>query len=401
MQLSIIIVNYRVRYFLEQCLHSVVQAVAGLEAEIIVVDNDPAEGSIDYLQPKFASVRFIANAANTGFAKANNLALRHARGQYVLYLNPDTLVPLNCLHQCLQHMAAHPQAGALGICMVDGSGRYLPESKRAFPAPGTAFFKLFGLTALFPRSPVFARYYLGHLSHTQNQVVDVLAGAFMLAPRAVLQAAGGFSEAYFMYGEDIDLSYRIQQAGWQNHYFARCPIVHFKGESTKRGTLNYVRLFYGAMIIFVKQHYGGGRAKFFSGFIRLAIGVRAAVALVGQVGASLTGWWPKPAPHQPQALLLLGSGNATASAAALLKFANRPYTLMQGIQQAPVNSGVVFCFDAMANPTDPESLSLQQAIALMQQYKQRFLYHFHYAGSGNIINSHSKAANGEPLQLPV
>lgn len=266
------------KYFLEQCLHSVRRALEGIQGEVIVVDNNSSDGSIDYLQSRFPAVRFIANTDNTGFARACNQGLSHSGGQYVLFLNPDTLLAEDTLHTSLRFMEAHPDAGALGVRMIDGAGRFLKESKRSFPSPLTSLFKLFGFSTLFPRSRVFSRYHLGHLDEHQTHEVDVLAGAYMLVRRTVLEKVGSFDEAFFMYGEDVDLSYRIQASGYKNYYLAEAEIIHFKGESTKRGSLNYVRLFYSAMSKFVQKHYGGARAGTFRAAIHLAIAIRAALA---------------------------------------------------------------------------------------------------------------------------
>lgn len=282
MQLSIIIVNYNVRFFLEQCLCSVQKAVTGMEAELIVVDNNSPDDSLTYLQPQFPGVHFIASAENLGFAKACNLGLQQATGQYIVFLNPDTIVPEDCFRSCIRFFETHPQAGALGIKMLDGKGRFLKESKRAFPSPMTSLFKLFGLATLFPSSKTFSKYHLGHLNENEDHEVDVLAGAFMMIPKEVLNKVGGFDETFFMYGEDVDLSYRIQKAGYTNYYFAGSHIIHFKGESTRKGTMNYVRMFYNAMSIFVRKHYGGSRAGIFHFLIHLAIWVRAALSALGQ-----------------------------------------------------------------------------------------------------------------------
>jgi O-antigen biosynthesis protein len=247
MQLSVIIVNYNVKYFLEQCLHSVIKACAGMQAQIIVADNNSTDGSRAYLEEKFTGVQFIWNSDNIGFARANNQALEKAKGEFVLFLNPDTLLAEDSIEKCMQFFKTNKAAGALGIRMVDGSGNFLKESKRAFPSPLTSLFKLSGLARLFPRSKTFARYHLGHLPEHENHEVDVLAGAFMMIPKKILDEIGNFDERFFMYGEDVDLSYRIQEAGYKNYYFAESSIIHFKGESTKRGSLNYVRLFYKAM----------------------------------------------------------------------------------------------------------------------------------------------------------
>jgi O-antigen biosynthesis protein len=251
--------------------------------EIIVVDNLSTDGSIDYLQPKFPGVIFIPSRVNLGFARACNKGLSYARGKYILFLNPDTLVAEDTLEKCLHFFQHHKDAGALGVRMLDGAGKFLKESKRAFPSPLTSLFKLSGLSALFPKSKIFSRYYLGHLDARHSHKVEVLAGAFMVIPYHVLQKAGAFDKAFFMYGEDIDLSYRIQKAGYQNYYFAETEIIHFKGESTKRGSLNYVRMFYQAMSIFVHKHYGGAQASLFSILINFAIWVRASITALAKL----------------------------------------------------------------------------------------------------------------------
>jgi O-antigen biosynthesis protein len=279
LQLSVIIVNYNVKYFLEQCLCSVLKACKNITAEVIVADNNSSDGSKDFLLPKFPQVNFIWNNDNVGFAKANNQALAEAKGEYILFLNPDTIVPEDCFEKCIRFFQVHPQAGALGIHMIDGTGKFLKESKRAFPSPLTSLYKLSGLTKLFPYSKTFAKYHLGHLPENENHEVDVLAGAYIMAPKNILDKTGSFDETFFMYGEDVDLSYRIQQAGYKNYYFAQSSIIHFKGESTKKGSLNYVKMFYSAMSLFVKKHYSGSRAGVFNFLIQVAIFLRATLAV--------------------------------------------------------------------------------------------------------------------------
>ena len=280
MQLSVIIVNYNVKHFLEQCLCSVLKAVNQLQAEVIVVDNNSADNSIDYLLPKFPTVHFIANKENFGFAKGCNLGLQLATGKHILFLNPDTIVPEDCFQKCISFFESHPDAGALGIKMLDGGGKFLKESKRAFPSPMTSLYKLFGLSKLFPRSTIFSRYHLGHLNENENNEADVLAGAFMMIKKEVLDKVGNFDETFFMYGEDVDLSYRIQKGGYKNFYFAGSSIIHFKGESTRKGSMNYVRMFYNAMSIFVRKHYGGSRAGVFNILIHIAIWFRAGLSAI-------------------------------------------------------------------------------------------------------------------------
>ncbi len=280
MQLSIIIVNYNVKFFLEQCLLSVHKAVEGMEAEVLVVDNASTDGSRDYLEPKFKNTCFTWNTENVGFGKACNQALKHTKGEYILFLNPDTIVPEDCFEACISFFKQTSNAGALGIRMLDGSGRFLPESKRSFPSPATSFYKLSGLSHLFPHSKTFGRYHLGYLNEHQNHEVDVLAGAFMMIPKKVLDEVGSFDESFFMYGEDVDLSYRIQKSGYKNYYFSERSILHFKGESTKKASANYVRMFYDAMSRFVKKHYSSSSAGLFTMLINAAIWVRALMSLV-------------------------------------------------------------------------------------------------------------------------
>ncbi len=252
-----------------------------IAAEIIVVDNNSTDNSLDYLIPKFPFVNFIASKENIGFAKGCNKGLQTAKGKYILFLNPDTIVPEDCFRKCISFLEANKETGALGIKMLDGSGKFLKESKRAFPAPATSLYKLFGLARLFPHSKIFSRYHLGHLNENENNEVDVLAGAFMMIKKEVLDKVGSFDETFFMYGEDVDLSYRIQKAGYKNYYFAESSIIHFKGESTRKGSMNYVKMFYNAMSIFVRKHYGGSKAGLFNFLIHVAIWFRAGLTTIG------------------------------------------------------------------------------------------------------------------------
>lgn len=278
MKLSVIIVNYNVKHFLEQCLCSLLKACRNIQAEILVVDNCSTDGSRKYLEYAFPTVSFTWNTENLGFSKANNQALKQAKGEFILFLNPDTILAEDSLQLCMEFFATHADAGGLGVRMIDGAGKFLKESKRAFPSYFTSFCKLSGLARLFPSSKIFNRYYLGYLPEHENHEVDVLAGAFMMIPARVIEQTGGFDETFFMYGEDVDLSYRIQKAGFKNYYFAGTTIIHFKGESTKKGSLNYIRLFYNAMSLFVKKHYSGSSAGLFVFFVHVGIWLRAGVS---------------------------------------------------------------------------------------------------------------------------
>lgn len=271
-QLSIVIVNYNVKYFLEQCLYSVRSAIGGLNVEIFVVDNHSQDGSIAYLKPKFPEVIFIANQDNPGFSKANNQAILQSRGKYVLLLNPDTVIGEDILSSLCLFMDEHPDAGGLGVKMIDGFGVFLPESKRSFPTPWVSFCKLFGLTKLFPNSKRYSAYSLPYLDPDKQHQVDVLSGAFMFLRRKALDKVGLLDESFFMYGEDIDLSYRVVLGGYQNYYLPE-RILHYKGESTKRGDKKFIKAFYGAMLIFYKKYYPNS-SVLISGIIRFFIMLR-------------------------------------------------------------------------------------------------------------------------------
>ncbi|GHT71926.1 hypothetical protein FACS1894155_09940 [Bacteroidia bacterium] len=253
MKLSVVIVNYNVRYYVEQCLLSVLEATKNMEAEIFVVDNHSSDDSIGYLKPKFPGVIFIENEDNPGFSKANNQAIELSEGEYILLLNPDTVVAEDTFENVCRFMDEHPEGGGLGVKMIDGYGTFLPESKRGFPSPWNSFCKMSRITKLFPHSRIFAKYYLRYLDENEVHEVDVLAGAFMLLRRKTLEKTGLLDEAFFMYGEDIDLSYRITLSGYKNYYIPE-KIIHYKGESTKKD-LKYVKIFYEAMLIFFKKHY--------------------------------------------------------------------------------------------------------------------------------------------------
>jgi GT2 family glycosyltransferase len=279
MKLSVVIVNYNVKYFLEQCLSSVKRACEQLDAEIFVVDNNSVDGSVKMVREKFPEVILIENKDNTGFSKANNQAIRVSKGEYVLLLNPDTVVEDDTFSRALSFMDAQPDAGGLGVKMIDGKGNFLPESKRGLPTPSVAFYKIFGLSRFFPKSKIFGKYHLGYLDENEINPVEILSGAFMLLRKSVLDKIGLLDETFFMYGEDIDLSYRILKAGYRNYYFPETRIIHYKGESTKKGSINYVILFYNAMIIFARKHFSSRRARLFSFLINLAVYFRAFLAI--------------------------------------------------------------------------------------------------------------------------
>ena len=288
MILSIIIVNYNVEHFLHQCLKSIEKAIQDIPLEIFVVDNNSVDNSLNMLRNNFPYVKIIANSDNKGFSKANNQAIRQAKGKYILLLNPDTIIQPNTLIETISFLQETPHAGAVGVKMIDGNGNFLPESKRSLPNPKSAFYKIFGLSKLFPKSKKYGQYHLNYLDENKIYEVDVLSGAFFMTRKNILDEIGMLDETFFMYGEDIDLSYRIQQHGYKNFYFPKTSIIHYKGESTKKTSMNYIFMFYNAMIIFVKKHYVTKNAKPLVFFIKIAIFLRASVSILKRLIFKIT-----------------------------------------------------------------------------------------------------------------
>jgi GT2 family glycosyltransferase len=283
MDLSIIIVSYNVKYFLKQCLLSVKKSSENIDYEIFVVDNNSADGSCSMVRTEFPGVKLIMNNVNRGFSAANNQALKMAGGRFILLLNPDTIVEEDTFTRCISFMNEHHDAGALGVRMIDGRGRVLQESKRALPTPGTAFYKIFGLSYIFPRSRIFNRYYLSHIDDHQTAKVDILSGAFMFLRHEAVDKTGLLDEEFFMYGEDVDYSYRLVKAGFVNYYYPEIRIIHYKGQSTKKENLNVLINFYRAMLIFVRKHFSNGRLKDMTFLIKAAIFFRAGISLIQQI----------------------------------------------------------------------------------------------------------------------
>lgn len=281
MKLSVIIVNYNVKYFLEVCLHSVLRAASGISAEIIVVDNNSADDSCAFVRQQFPSVVLIENKDNKGFSKANNQAVAIAKGEYILFLNPDTVMPEDFFAKTLPYMDAHPEAGALGPRLIDGKGQFAPDAKKSYPSLSVAIFKTTGINKLFSKSPYFNKYYAVHVGERETAPVDVLSGCCMLVRKKAMDDAGGpFDEDYFMYCEDVDLSFRIEKAGYKNVYYPEVDLIHYKGESTRKMTLSYVRIFNEALVTFVKKHYTRKQARMFILFINIGIILRAVLGTI-------------------------------------------------------------------------------------------------------------------------
>ncbi|SFS71295.1 glycosyltransferase family 2 protein [Lutibacter maritimus] len=249
MDISIVIVNYNVRYFLEQCILSIIDASKKLAVEIIVVDNNSTDDSVPFLQSNYPSINLIANKENVGFSKANNQGVSIAKGEYVLILNPDTVIAEDTLDTIFNFAKTKQNLGILGVKLIDGSGKYLPESKRGIPTPSASFNKLFGIS-----SSQKGKYYATHIGENESGVVAVLVGAFMFMQKSVYNEVKGFDEDYFMYGEDIDLCYKVLNKGYQNYYFSDTQVIHYKGESTKKDLI-YLKYFHNAMKIFYKKHF--------------------------------------------------------------------------------------------------------------------------------------------------
>jgi len=269
MKLSIVIVSYNVRSYLDHCLQSVAKAVEGIDdTEVFVVDNASKDDTMTVLPPKYPWVKFVASDENLGFARANNLAIRQSAGEYVLLLNPDTTVEENTLREAVSFMDAHPKAGGAGVMMHNEDGSLAPESRRAIPTPWVSALKMLGFTK---------RYYMSHLPWDQPCRIEVISGAFCLLRHKALDEIGLLDEDFFMYGEDIDLSYRLLKGGWENWYLP-FSITHFKGKSTNKSEYRYVHVFYQAMLIFFRKHYSH-LSFFYTLPVKMAIYFRAFIAL--------------------------------------------------------------------------------------------------------------------------
>ena len=393
MKLSIIIVNYNVKFFLEHCLLSVVKACREITAEIIVIDNKSEDGSRDYLVPKFSSVKFIWNDVNIGFGKANNNAASIANGEYVLFLNPDTILSENCLQECLSFFEKNKDSGALGVRMIDGNGSFLKESKRCLPTPASGLFKMIGLANLFPDSPLFAKYYAGHLPEKENNKVEVLAGACMMLSKKAMELTKGFDESFFMYGEDIDFSYRITKAGLQNFYLGETTIIHFKGESTQKEDNTYIKHFYGAMKLFIDKHYSRNTIKRSAMSIAIAAGKTIArvknISTKNQNASSLT---------TPRNTLFIGDNQQQKKVKIILKNSVYLPTFYFNSEQT-FESEKVHRFVSEKKITtiifgESEALSNAKIIDKMEVLSSKCNFLFYQNGALSIIGSRNKNERG-------
>jgi N-acetylglucosaminyl-diphospho-decaprenol L-rhamnosyltransferase len=383
MILSVVIVSYNVKYFLEQCLCSLTKAVEsislpGVSAEVYIIDNASSDGSPDFLEPLYPDFHFIRNKENTGFAKANNLALPLCSGEFILFLNPDIILAEDSLDICISFFRNHMDAGALGVRMIDGAGRFLRESKRGFPYPVTSFFKMSGLTRLFPRSKFFSSYYLGHLDEDRTQVVDVLSGACMFVKKTVLDQTGGFDEQFFMYAEDIDLSYRINKAGFINYYLPATTIIHFKGESTQKD-IHYVKMFYSAMHLFMQKHFNNKGYSARLCVMNLGLHIRQALAFIRlpfkKSGSKISG-------------PVFIKGNPRDEEKIKQKLAG--YHLP--VSEVEKKTDAIIFFQS-------DSFSWKTIITEIRNKPQRHSYYFHGEGTHAIVGSYSGRKQGQIIEI--
>lgn len=391
MQLSIIIVNYNVKHFLEQCLCSVKKATNGIDSEVLVVDNASTDGSKEYLASQFPWVDFTWSNQNVGFAKANNLALQKAKGDYVLFLNPDTILAEDSLMKCIRFLQTNTHAGAIGVRMLDGGGAFLPESKRAFPSSSASFYKLSGLSSLFPTSKTFARYTLGHLSEHETHKVDVLSGAFMMVRKELLHQTKGFDEDFFMYGEDIDLSYRLQQlqytsgVAYGNYYLSDTTIIHYKGESTQKGSTKYVQQFYKAMLLFVKKHPQRFYNGLFNFLIQLAIGIRGVLSWFSNMFKTSTSL-----NNQNESFFVIGSNENIKSIFPSLNVKGYASNIEEAMLNLKDVTAILLC--------ENEHLSFQQIIDITEKFGSQYNIYIHARDSRSIISSSSKNKSGKTIE---
>ena len=329
MKLSVVIVNYNVKYFLEQCLHSLEQAAMGIDHEVIVIDNASTDGSTEYITARFPKVKWMACRENNGFSKGNNIAIAHAKGEYILMLNPDTIVTKEAIEGCIAFMDNNADAGACGVYMLRTDGTFAPESRRALPTPFVAFCKMSGLSNLFPKSRTFGRYYMQYLDKEETNPIEIISGAYMMLRHKTIKKTGALDEDFFMYGEDIDLSYRILKSGYRNYYLP-LRILHYKGESTNKSSYRYVHTFYRAMQLFFKKHYSH-YSLIVSLPINIAIWTRALLAYVGNQFVHRKVTQETPSIN----CIVLGSKQAIEEAGSILqeKLKNGRHTFIEAIEE--------------------------------------------------------------------
>jgi N-acetylglucosaminyl-diphospho-decaprenol L-rhamnosyltransferase len=385
MILSVVIISYNVKFFLEQCLCSLKKAIEGSHltdghTEVFIVDNASSDGSLEFLIPLFPSFHFISNNENMGFAKANNQAASQCMGEYVLFLNPDTILAEDSLELCLSLFKSVPDAGAVGLHMIDGAGNYLKESKRGFPTPRASFFKIIGLASLLPRSKFFSEYYMGYLHENSTHAVDVLSGAFMMIKKKVFDLAGGFDEQFFMYAEDIDLSFRVRLAGFQNYYLSKTTIIHFKGESTRKDS-RYVKIFYDAMELFMKKHFSDNISSFRFHFLTAGVRVSRTIAYLQSPFKKST-----KQPLKPRMIFIKGEPGEKEKWEQWCAALDIPVSDNEKDAQE-----IIYC----ESPRRP----WKSIIAEILNNKNRYRYKFSGSGTHAAVGSYSSRGQGEVFEI--
>jgi GT2 family glycosyltransferase len=386
MQLSIIILNYNVRYFLEQCVLSVQEAITAIDAEIIVIDNNSSDDSVLMMQEKFPYVKLIQNKENFGFPKGNNIGFRQAKGKYICILNPDTVIGEDTFIKILAFAERQKNLGIIGCKLIDGTGNFLPESKRGIPSPWIAFTKICGLYKLFPKSKLFNQYYAQHLSENETGKAAVLVGAFMFLESRLYQELQGFDEDCFMYADDIDLSYRALQKGKNNFYFHETTVIHYKGESTIKDE-KYMKRFQEAMNFFYEKHFK--KSLFFSFFIQIGTWFFSFVKMFQ--GKTKTAASPEN--------FIFYSENAKLSEKLALVLKNK-VRFIKFPEEKLVNSSLVFEGKRIEIILDNESISFKKCIKIIETLKDKKVTFKILPKNANfIIGSNSKNDRGEILKI--
>nr|WP_294782563.1 glycosyltransferase family 2 protein [uncultured Flavobacterium sp.] len=386
MQLSVIILNYNVRYFLEQCVLSVQEAIAAIDAEIIVVDNNSSDESVLMMKEKFPDVKLIENKENFGFPKGNNIGFRQAKGKYICILNPDTVVAQDTFTKILAFAERQNNLGIIGCKLIDGTGEFLPESKRGIPTPWVAFTKIFGLYKIFPKGRLFNQYYAQHLNQYETGKVDILVGAFMFLERELYQDLGGFDEDCFMYADDIDLSYRALQKQKTNYYFAETTVLHYKGESTVKDE-KYMKHFQEAMSFFYKKHFK--KSLFFSFFIQIGTWFFSFIKMF-QGKTTI-----KPNPE----LYLFCSLNEVFSEKLALTLKNK-VSFLEIPEEKMVNSCLIFKGKKVEIILDNQYVSFKKCIKIIETLKDKSItFKILPKNTNFIIGSDSRNERGQIIKI--
>jgi len=386
MQLSVIILNYNVRYFLEQCVLSVQEALSTLDAEIIVVDNNSSDESCLMMKSKFPAIKLIENKANFGFPKGNNIGVAQASGKYICILNPDTVVAEDTFVKILAFAEKEMNLGIIGCKLIDGTGKFLPESKRGIPTPWVAFTKIFGLYKVFPNSKIFNQYYAQHVKQNQTGKVDILVGAFMLMERDLYLDLEGFDEKCFMYADDIDLSYRVLQKQKNNYYYHETTVLHYKGESTIKDE-KYMKRFQEAMNFFYQKHFK--KSLFFEFFIQIGIWFFSFIKMFqGKTK-------PKPAPE----IAVFYSSNKILSEK-LPSILKNKVLFCDFKKEKMVNSCLIFKGKKVEIILDNQYVSFKKCIKIIETLKDKNITFKIFPKNTNfIIGSNSRNDRGQIVEI--